>query len=51
MGTPPPVVPSPSQDSQKVRLELLVLAGRSFSTPDTTPRWNLAGDVPALFPR
>jgi hypothetical protein len=47
VGTPPPVIPSPSQDRQKVRLELLVLASRSFSTPGTTPRWNLAGEPPA----
>jgi hypothetical protein len=46
VGIPPPVVPFPSQDLQKVRLELLELTGHSFSTPDTTPRQNLAGDVP-----
>jgi hypothetical protein len=51
VGTPPPVIPFPSQDPQKVRLELLRLADHSFSTPHRFPRRNLAGDIPALLPR
>jgi hypothetical protein len=34
-----------------MRLELLMLVGQFFSTPDTTPRRNLEGDVPTLLPR
>jgi hypothetical protein len=42
VGTSPPVIPSPSQDPQKVRLELLMLADHSFSTPHRPSPWNLA---------
>jgi hypothetical protein len=36
---------------QKVRLELLMLADHSFSTPRRFPHRNLAGNLPALLPR
>jgi hypothetical protein len=51
MGIPPPVTPSSSQAHPWTRLELLILVGQFFSTLDTTPHQNLAGDVPALLPR
>jgi hypothetical protein len=51
VGTPPPITLSSSQAHPWTRLELLMLVGQFFSTPDATPRRNLAGDVPALLPR
>jgi hypothetical protein len=51
VGTPPPVTPSSSQAHPWTRLELLMLVGQPFSTPDADPHRNLAGDIPALLPQ
>jgi hypothetical protein len=51
VGTPPPITPSSSQAHPWTRLELLMLVGQPFSTPDADPRQNLTGDIPALLPR
>jgi hypothetical protein len=45
-----PDIPSPSQDLQQVRLDLLVLADHPFLHPLPSPHQNLAGDLPAFFP-
>jgi hypothetical protein len=50
VGTPHLVTPSSSQAHHWTRLELLMLVGQPFSTPDADPRRNLAGDIPALLP-
>jgi hypothetical protein len=50
VGTPLPAILSLSQDLQKARLDLLVLADHPFLHPLPSPHRNLAGNLPAFFP-